>query len=897
MGEPLPRPSPHPPPHPPPTVGVICPLERELTAVLGAFDEEPQSGFLLPEKSIPYFYGKIGVHDVIATVLPFDSIGLMAANNRRTALQQAFPRLRYHFIVGIAGGIPNSVNDIRLGDVVIANCVCKSDAGKWTFTGFELQGAGWFPRPAPDFITNILPVLNIDMDNNQGGQHDGYLAKHLASMRNWDSRNVVSWTRPQGLEDILFESNYACVTPDGVDCKLCDPSHRVERKERPTPSPQIHRGMVASSDAVVKNGDRREKLRKDFYQKMGRHPLAIEMEAAGLDSYAVVRGICDYADSHKNKEWQDYAAATAAACFRLILLRLPEIGVVGQTDVSSEPQVSIGTRSSWSLSQASTYPPLSPRTRPQDAVVTNTQPNQPPPLEPISLEQSAISGETGATTRSRTMAQKSPDQLPSRTRTVSDPDMKSTGQRVPPGPIPPPQDENLLFDGKVQRCVVKVKDLPLDDTPTAGDTIKDVDMAEVRLIESKHDLRFKAIRTLEIHSRGTSFSLWIPSDGINTKIKDCILSLSFSDCRKDYTSSLDGSDYHKCVYDPAHPNTEVELTMEDPGLASKLQNCLLHREPSGAAHACDRLVQPDHPPLYHELWTWRSPQSLPENRGRYEIVAIRVGPESSAEIFYGGVDLDFDILQHELGKRIQIRQLQKVEYKTFEEKKETWALWPPPWMDRAIEGGGPKDTYLKGSHSLDLQPCDLEGNQLSHIQPFDSKVFMQDLTGWRLEFCGFEIAYKISKGSGKATVSVWTKDDTSLRILCRMPHDTTWVSSTLQVDVSPTGGDSIPLMEVDDKRNTVRLGNLWTSKGSLLVRSTLNAHNPKEARKPEIQEQTFQFKDTNVFKDFARTIEPYIRQQQEPRSARTSADNNMVDQQLPRRGSNVLKRLLTSGYR
>jgi hypothetical protein len=27
----------------------------------------------------------------------------------------------------------------------------------------------------------------------------------------------------------------------------------------------------------------------------------------------VIKGVCDYADSHKNKRWQGYAAATAAA--------------------------------------------------------------------------------------------------------------------------------------------------------------------------------------------------------------------------------------------------------------------------------------------------------------------------------------------------------------------------------------------------------------------------------------------------------------------------------------------------------------------------------------------------------------------------------------------------------
>ena len=40
------------------------------------------------------------------------------------------------------------------------------------------------------------------------------------------------------------------------------------------------------------------------------------MEAAGLmNSFPclVIRGICDYADTHKSKHWKAYAAATAAA--------------------------------------------------------------------------------------------------------------------------------------------------------------------------------------------------------------------------------------------------------------------------------------------------------------------------------------------------------------------------------------------------------------------------------------------------------------------------------------------------------------------------------------------------------------------------------------------------------
>jgi nucleoside phosphorylase len=51
-----------------------------------------------------------------------------------------------------------------------------------------------------------------------------------------------------------------------------------------------------------------------------------EMKAAELMNNFpcfVIRGICDYADSHKNKRWQGYAAATAAACAKELLSVMP----------------------------------------------------------------------------------------------------------------------------------------------------------------------------------------------------------------------------------------------------------------------------------------------------------------------------------------------------------------------------------------------------------------------------------------------------------------------------------------------------------------------------------------------------------------------------------------------
>jgi hypothetical protein len=84
--------------------------------------------------------------------------------------------------------------------------------------------------------------------------------------------------------------------------------------------PVIHYGLIASGNQVMRHGSTRDRLRKE------RDVLCFEMEAAGLmDRFPclVIRGICDYADSHKNKRWQPYAAATAAAYAKELLYFIP----------------------------------------------------------------------------------------------------------------------------------------------------------------------------------------------------------------------------------------------------------------------------------------------------------------------------------------------------------------------------------------------------------------------------------------------------------------------------------------------------------------------------------------------------------------------------------------------
>jgi nucleoside phosphorylase len=54
-----------------------------------------------------------------------------------------------------------------------------------------------------------------------------------------------------------------------------------------------------------------------------------------MDSFRclVIRGISDYADSHKNKMWYPYAAATAAAYAKELLLVIPGQAVIEMSPI------------------------------------------------------------------------------------------------------------------------------------------------------------------------------------------------------------------------------------------------------------------------------------------------------------------------------------------------------------------------------------------------------------------------------------------------------------------------------------------------------------------------------------------------------------------------------------
>lgn len=141
----------------------------------------------------------------------------------------------------------------------------------------------------------------------------------IARMLKSNRRMQKDFSHPGAKHDQLFRADYE--HPSGeLTCLSCNTEASVLRKRREDTNPVIHYGLIGSANQVMRHGATRDRLRDE------KNIICFEMEAAGLmDVFPclVVRGICDYADSHKNKLWQPYAAVTAAACAKEVLLATP----------------------------------------------------------------------------------------------------------------------------------------------------------------------------------------------------------------------------------------------------------------------------------------------------------------------------------------------------------------------------------------------------------------------------------------------------------------------------------------------------------------------------------------------------------------------------------------------
>ena len=298
------------------TIGWIAPMPVELAPALALLDRI--STFHVANDSNIYQAGKIGNHYVIMVIL--HKIGLGGIHSVAGGMYASFPELKHLLLVGLGGGIPDYAlgEQMVLGDVVVGRQVEHLDCGRRTPNGFKYTHQTYYPSPALLKAVNTLRATH--------SLHGTRISQTLQGIRKKLHRTIRDNPEDLGPDaDQLFNPDYYH-EDDNKRCDSCCDIRRSKSRQERGPkahrakdSPLIHYGTIGSGNSLVVGSKERENLYKEF------GTICFEMEAAALMEYhcLVIRGISDYSDSHKNKEWQLYAAATAAAYAQELIMRLP----------------------------------------------------------------------------------------------------------------------------------------------------------------------------------------------------------------------------------------------------------------------------------------------------------------------------------------------------------------------------------------------------------------------------------------------------------------------------------------------------------------------------------------------------------------------------------------------
>ncbi|KAK7911588.1 Pfs domain-containing protein [Apiospora marii] len=332
-------------------IGIICALTIEFNAVSlvfdTAWDEDGDSYGRASGDTNTYTTGRIGKHDVVLTLLP--NMGTASAAGAAASFRSSFPALRLVLLVGVCGGVPESGgNEALLGDVVISKHVQHSLSKQYP-DKLELKDTidDNLGRLNKD-LRSLVASFGTDIGQDRLYKNTGVYLRELQS-KAAKTRSRANYGYPGVDEDKLFQPHYrhehhapgSCGICNGQSGGICEQAKqascaelncdeiqlicerkRLETKRRMLEAdrqlPKIHIGRIRSGDIVMKSGEHRDQIARKH------EVIAFEMEGAGTWDEVpclVVKGICDYADSHKNKKWQLFAAATAASVSKAILGR------------------------------------------------------------------------------------------------------------------------------------------------------------------------------------------------------------------------------------------------------------------------------------------------------------------------------------------------------------------------------------------------------------------------------------------------------------------------------------------------------------------------------------------------------------------------------------------------
>uniref|UniRef100_A0A8H7NHZ8 AAA+ ATPase domain-containing protein n=1 Tax=Bionectria ochroleuca TaxID=29856 RepID=A0A8H7NHZ8_BIOOC len=285
----------------------------------------------------------MGGHNVVIA-RPLD-VGPGQAQSITEALRRKFTKVALFLVVGICGAVPffpvqpdpeHVVRRIILGDVIISSSIAQYlYRGQARPDGFQmrniLNGSGWAMQPSPRARAlaqalegpNWLEIAEANMLDNlvqlQENRHGAYMYPGAERDKLYQASYVHKHHEAQGCACAKYEHE-TCDGAMRTPCQdICDEDLLIidgESQQRGG-SPNIYLGAMASGDIIMRSGELRDKISRE------QEVIAFEMEGAGVQigssSCLVIKAACDYADSHKKKDFQEYAAGVAASAAKAVL--------------------------------------------------------------------------------------------------------------------------------------------------------------------------------------------------------------------------------------------------------------------------------------------------------------------------------------------------------------------------------------------------------------------------------------------------------------------------------------------------------------------------------------------------------------------------------------------------
>ncbi|RBQ71590.1 hypothetical protein VDGD_09488 [Verticillium dahliae] len=333
-------------------VAIVCALPLEFDAVALLLDQTwsekvDRYGRASGDRN-RYVTGRMGDTNVVVLLLA--KVGKASAARATEGLRFSFPRVRLVLLTGTCGGAPATADgdEVLLGDVIISKSIVQHDFGRSGPDGFAAKDEiedllGPLPRDLLSLVVHLETFMG--RSRLEASAHSALLALQKAALAR---QKASTYDYPGVRQDRLFAADYvhkhghtsSCA--QGVTDSICEPScsltcqsvgcddafeigrerteakRQLEREGRDweAQAPRLHVGRFGSGDMVVRCGKARDRL-------IEQHTiLGFEMEGAGIWGELpclVIKGVCNYADSHANKAWRGFAAATAASATKAFL--------------------------------------------------------------------------------------------------------------------------------------------------------------------------------------------------------------------------------------------------------------------------------------------------------------------------------------------------------------------------------------------------------------------------------------------------------------------------------------------------------------------------------------------------------------------------------------------------